>query len=148
MPYISLSHCIHMQREKSCSLPINDTMNNNNEAGLTSNAPQSITQHVQFHLGAYEDIMQLSALYIIHDIHVKKKGNTIGNEFKEKAKCSSKRQIGIWARTPARQRYLEIRSMISCAPRKFITAYTDTRGKVPRPMCQPRNPWQPMKSIF
>lgn len=59
-----------------------------------------------------------------------------------------KRQIGIWARTPARQRYLEIRSMISRAPRKFITAYTDTRGKVPRPMCQLRNPWQPMKSIF
>jgi hypothetical protein len=47
--------------------------------------------------------MQLSALYIIHDIQVKKKGNTIGNEFKEKAKCSSKRQIGIWARTPARE---------------------------------------------
>jgi hypothetical protein len=92
-----------MQREQSGSLPINDTMNNNNEAGLTSNAPQGITQHVQFHLGAYEDIMQLSALYIIHDIQVKKKGNTIGNEFKEKAKCSSKRQIGIWARTPARE---------------------------------------------
>lgn len=38
------------------------------------------------------------------------KENAIGNEFKEKETknaAQKKRQIGIWARTPARQRYLE-----------------------------------------